>query len=156
MSQLFIIPCGKKKIWDKYPDVGPAKAKDAYIGVLHRLCSQYVEQFGDNWLIISGKHGLLRPSDIVPENYDLTFKANDPRVITLETLQQQIVEKDLLRFDDIIALTGKKYQRIVNQTFQQAKRIQYPLLGTRGIGDMQRLLKNSLEDNKAIHKEGGS
>ncbi|QGH34347.1 hypothetical protein GI584_10075 [Gracilibacillus salitolerans] len=151
MSQLCIIPCGKKKIWDKIPDVGPTKAKNAYIGVLHSLCRQYVELYFDNWVIISGKHGLLLPGDMVPGNYDVTFRPNDPDVITIDVLRYQLREKGLGLFRDIVVLTGKKYQPIINQTFHEADSIQYPLLGTRGIGEMQGLLKNSIENNQALH-----
>ncbi|WP_208589424.1 DUF6884 domain-containing protein [Gracilibacillus suaedae] len=152
MSQLGIIPCGKKKIWDKIPSTGPTKAKNAYIGVLHRLCRQYVELHFDNWVIISGKYGLLLPDDMIPGNYDVTFRPNDPEVITIDILRNQLKEKGLDLFQDIVVLTGKKYQPIINQTFQQAESIQYPLLGTKGIGQMQGLLKNSMNNNKALHK----
>ncbi|WP_018932847.1 DUF6884 domain-containing protein [Gracilibacillus lacisalsi] len=151
MSQLCIIPCGKKKIWDKTPDIGPTQAKYAYIGVLHRLCRQYVELYFENWVIISGKHGLLLPDDTVPGNYDVTFRPNDPDVISVNLLRNQLKEKGLDVFHDIVVLTGKKYQPIINQTFQQADSIQYPLLGTKGIGQMQGLLKNSIENNQALH-----
>ncbi|SFM01569.1 hypothetical protein SAMN04487943_106199 [Gracilibacillus orientalis] len=151
MSQLCIIPCGKKKIWDKILDAGPTKAKHAYIGVLHRLCRQYVELYFDNWIIISGKHGLLLPDDIVPENYDVTFRPNDPNVITVEKLRSQLSDKRLDHFRDIVVLTGKKYQPIINKTFHEVDSIQYPLLGTRGIGEMQGLLKRSMANKHALH-----
>ncbi|MGN8645192.1 DUF6884 domain-containing protein [Gracilibacillus sp. HCP3S3_G5_1] len=151
MSQLCVIPCGKKKIWDKVPDEGPTKAKNAYIGVLHTLCRQYVEMYFEDWVIISGKHGLLLPDDIVAENYDVTFRPNDPKVITLERLRKQVQVKHLDQYREIVALTGKKYQSILNQTFHFANKIEYPLLGTRGIGDMQRLLKKSIQDSEPLH-----
>ena len=31
MKRICIIPCGKKKIWDKHSDYGPMEAKDVYI-----------------------------------------------------------------------------------------------------------------------------
>ncbi|MGP4040476.1 DUF6884 domain-containing protein [Gracilibacillus sp. D59] len=153
MTQLCILPCGKKKIWDKIPGAGPTKAKNTYIGVLHRLCRQYVEMYFDNWVIISGKHGLLLPDDIVSENYDVTFRPNDPNVITVEVLRNQVSDKKLDLFDDIVVLTGKKYQPILNKTFHDVYSLQYPLLGTKGIGEMQALLKNSIDNKKPLHIE---
>ncbi|WP_058306946.1 DUF6884 domain-containing protein [Gracilibacillus massiliensis] len=152
MKQLCIIPCGKKKIWDKFPDATETEAQFAYIGVLHNLCQQYVTNYFNNWVIISGKHGLLLPSDKVPENYDVTFRPNDPEVVSVKTLQRQLKEKKLEHFNDIIVLTGKKYRPIINNTFSHADSIQFPLLGTKGIGEMQRLLKESITANVPLHK----
>ncbi|UOQ85413.1 DUF6884 domain-containing protein [Gracilibacillus salinarum] len=154
MTQLFIIPCGKKKIWDKEPESGAVKAKNAYIGVLHQLCRQYVDHFDGDWVIISGKHGLLLPNDTVPDNYDLTFRKNDPRVVSVSTLQRQFKEKHLQSYDDIIALTGKKYQPYLEEVFVKAERIQYPLHGAKGIGHIQKWLKNSIATNSPLHDKG--
>ena len=33
----------------------------------------------ENWVILSAKHGFLRPSDIVLENYDLAFDSKAMR-----------------------------------------------------------------------------
>src|SRR5699024_1566386 len=104
------------------------------------------------WVIISAKHGLLLPHDIISENYDLTFKPNDPEVISIHKLQQQVIEKGLDTFQDIIVLTEKKYQPIIHQTFSNVSRIQFPLLGTKGIGHMQSLLKESIDTKKPLHQ----
>lgn len=155
MKQLCILPCGKKKIWDKYPDVKEVKAEDAYIGVLHRLCRKYTELYFNNWVIVSAKHGLLLPEDSVQGNYDLTFRMKSPPNMLVQKLKKQVRDKELTFYQDIIVLTGKKYQPIINQTFTHAKRIQFPLLGTEGIGDMQRLLKESIIKQKPLHRKEG-
>lgn len=67
MRRLCIIPCGKKKIWDKYPDYGPMEAKDVYISPFGKACQAYATMFFENWVILSAKHGFLRPNDIVLE-----------------------------------------------------------------------------------------
>ncbi|UOQ48034.1 hypothetical protein MUN88_18570 [Gracilibacillus caseinilyticus] len=151
MAQLFIIPCGKKKIWDREPDIGAVEAKNAYIGVLHQLCRQYVDCFGGDWVIISGKHGMLLPSDVVPGNYDLTFRKNDPNVVTVSTLQRQVKQKQLQSFNEIIALTGKKYRPFLEEVFDEVDRIQYPLNGATGIGHIQKWLKDSIATGKPLH-----
>ncbi len=81
MSAICIIPCGKKKIWDKYPSEGAVSAEEAYIGTFHRLAEQYAKKFFNDWIIISAKHGFLLPHDIVPENYDLTFGQKGKKTI---------------------------------------------------------------------------
>ncbi|WP_066192731.1 DUF6884 domain-containing protein [Gracilibacillus timonensis] len=152
MEALAILPCGRRKIWDKNPAVGGVKAADAYIGVLHRLCRQYASLYVGEWAVISGKHGLLLPDDIVPENYDVTFGQKHPDVISIAQLKQQVIDKQLDQFPNIIALTGKKYQPIIKQVFT-TQEIQYPLLGTKGIGKMQQLLKHSIEQGQPLHKQ---
>ncbi|ENH97190.1 hypothetical protein J416_07102 [Gracilibacillus halophilus YIM-C55.5] len=152
MHTLCIIPCGRKKIWDKYSYQGPTEAKDAYIGVLHRLCRQYVRMHDLDWVILSAKYGLLCPEDVVWGNYDVSFHDKKSKIIPMHTMKQQKQEKKLARYKNIIVLAGKKYQPIVNELFSEAHRIQYPLLGTKGIGDMQSRLKSAIETGHVIHK----
>ena len=45
MRRLCIIPCGKKKIWDKYPGYGPMEAKDVYISPFGKACQSYATMF---------------------------------------------------------------------------------------------------------------
>ncbi|WP_117169878.1 DUF6884 domain-containing protein [Paraliobacillus sediminis] len=151
MKQLAIIPCGKKKIWDRNSSQGPAVVKDAYVGVLHRMCEQYAEMFCDQWVVLSGKHGLMLPNETILENYNVTFGVkNNGEVISIEELQSQLLDKKLGAFDQIISLTGKKYQPIIEETFGPNKDIRYPLLGTKGIGEMQQRLKSAIKNKKAL------
>lgn len=152
MRQLAIIPCGKKKIWDRYPDHKGEKVAEAYIGVLHRLTKQYAEMFCDQWVILSAKHGYSSPDEIIKSNYDLTFGMNETGlIISNEDLIAQIKQKNLSEFDQIIALTGKKHQKIINATFSREQKIIYPLLGTKGIGEMQQKLKGAIETKRSLH-----
>ncbi len=43
---LVVVPCGQKKIWDRKPNVGPVKAKDAYIGSPFVVNKEFAEYFG--------------------------------------------------------------------------------------------------------------
>ncbi|WP_117160997.1 DUF6884 domain-containing protein [Paraliobacillus sp. X-1268] len=152
MKQLAIIPCGKKKIWDSDSSQGPTVVKDAYIGVLHRMCEQYAEMFCNQWVVLSGKHGLMLPYEIILEDYNVTFeKKYSEEVISIKELQAQLIDKKLDTFDQIISLTGKKYQPIIEETFGPDQNIRYPLLGTKGIGEMQQRLKYAVENNKILH-----
>ena len=45
MSTLCIVPCGRKKIWDKFPNHGPTEAKFVYIGPFASKCKEYAEMF---------------------------------------------------------------------------------------------------------------
>ncbi|MES5939009.1 MULTISPECIES: DUF6884 domain-containing protein [Bacillus cereus group] len=149
MKRLCIIPCGKKKIWDKYPDYGPMEAKDVYISPFGKACQAYATMFFENWVILSAKHGFLRPNDIVLENYDLAFDSKSDEIISMEQLKQQMIEKDLLQFDEIVLLAGKKHKKVVTQLYAE-EIITYPLAGCKGIGYMLQRLKWAVGEGKEL------
>ncbi|AHX18858.1 MULTISPECIES: DUF6884 domain-containing protein [Bacillus] len=149
MKRLCIIPCGKKKIWDKHSDYGPMEAKDVYISPFGKACQAYATMFFENWVILSAKHGFLRPSDIVLENYDLAFDSKSDEVISIEQLQKQMVDKSLLQFDEIVLLAGKKHKKVVTKLYPE-EMITYPLEGCKGIGYMLQRLKEAVKEREEI------
>ena len=149
MKRLCIIPCGKKKIWDKHSDYGPMEAKDVYISPFGKACQAYATMFFENWVILSAKHGFLRPSDIVLENYDLAFDSKRDEVISIEQLQKQMVDKSLLQFDEIVLLAGKKHKKVVTKLYPE-EMITYPLEGCKGIGYMLQRLKEAVKEGEEI------
>ncbi|MFC9448179.1 DUF6884 domain-containing protein [Bacillus cereus] len=149
MKRLCIIPCGKKKIWDKHSDYGPMEAKDVYISPFGKACQAYATMFFENWVILSAKHGFLRPNDIVLENYDLAFDSKSDEVISIEQLQKQMVDKSLLQFDEIVLLAGKKHKKVVTKLYPE-EIIAYPLEGCKGIGYMLQRLKEAVKEGEEI------
>ncbi|MGG2936102.1 DUF6884 domain-containing protein [Bacillus pacificus] len=149
MKRLCIIPCGKKKIWDKYPGYGSMEAKDVYISPFGKACQAYATMFFENWVILSAKHGFLRPDDIVLENYDLAFDSKSDKVISIEQLQKQMVDKSLLQFDEIVLLAGKKHKKVVTKLYPE-EMIAYPLEGCKGIGYMLQRLKEAVKEEEEI------
>ncbi|EJQ09501.1 MULTISPECIES: DUF6884 domain-containing protein [Bacillus] len=149
MKRLCIIPCGKKKIWDKHSDYGPMEAKDVYISPFGKACQAYATMFFENWVILSAKHGFLRPSDIVLENYDLAFDSKSDEVISIEQLQKQMVDKSLLQFDEIVLLAGKKHKKVVTKLYPE-EMITYPLERCKGIGYMLQRLKEAVKEGEEI------
>ncbi|RXJ97890.1 hypothetical protein CRV07_15505, partial [Halarcobacter ebronensis] len=140
-----IIPCGKKKIWDKHSNYGPMEAKDVYISPFGKACQAYASMFFENWVILSAKHGFLRPNDIVLKNYDLAFDSKSDEVISIEKLQKQMVDKSLLQFDEIVLLAGKKHKKVVTKLYPE-EMITYPLEGCKGIGYMLQRLKEAVKE----------
>jgi hypothetical protein len=131
MNTLCIIPCGKRKIWDKKPDAGHTKARDAYIGTFFKKCREYAEKFySTSWCILSAKYGFLFPDDVVPGPYDVTFKNKSTNPISQDELSKQIIEKGLDKFDRIVVLGPKDYVDRVKAVFSQ-KEIHTPLSGYR-------------------------
>ena len=149
MKRLCIIPCGKKKIWDKYSNYGPMEAKDVYISPFGKACQAYATMFFENWVILSAKHGFLRPNDIVLENYDLAFDSKSDEVISIEQLQKQMVDKSLLQFDEIVLLAGKKHKKVVTKLYPE-EMITYTLEGCKGIGYMLQRLKEAVKEEAEI------
>ncbi|MFB6589705.1 DUF6884 domain-containing protein [Bacillus thuringiensis] len=149
MKRLCIIPCGKKKIWDKYSNYGPMEAKDVYISPFGKACQAYATMFFESWVILSAKHGFLRPNDIVLENYDLAFDSKSDEVISIEQLQKQMVDKSLLQFDEIVLLAGKKHKKVVTKLYPE-EMITYPLEGCKGIGYMLQRLKEAVKEEAEI------
>ncbi|KMN70664.1 DUF6884 domain-containing protein [Bacillus cereus] len=149
MKRICIIPCGKKKIWDKHSDYGPMEAKDVYISPFGKACQAYATMFFENWVILSAKHGFLRPNDIVLENYDLAFDSKSDEVINIEQLQKQMVDKSLLQFDEIVLLAGEKHKKVVTKLYPE-EMITYPLEGCKGIGYMLQRLKEAVKEGEEI------
>ena len=149
MKRLCIIPCGKKKIWDKHSNYGPMEAKDVYISPFGKACQAYATMFFENWVILSAKHGFLRPNDIVLENYDLACDSKSDEVISIEQLQKQLVDKSLLQFDEIVLLAGKKHKKVVTKLYPE-EMITYPLEGCKGMGYMLQRLKEAVKEGEEI------
>ncbi|MVP00138.1 DUF6884 domain-containing protein [Paenibacillus lutrae] len=138
-SYLVIVPSGKKKIWDKHPDAGSCSAKRAYGSTLNKKGRAFAEANGYDWVILSGKAGLLLPDDVVLGNYDVSFGTNDPDLISLPALYEQTVEKDLQTYEEIVVLGGKKFIPVMDYLFKR-QNVAFPLNGCRGIGEMLQLL----------------
>ena len=58
-------------VYPKLPS--PAAARDLYIGPLFERSSRYAEQQSRPWFILSGEHGLVRPTDwLAPYDTDVS------------------------------------------------------------------------------------
>lgn len=146
MKRLCVIPCGKKKIWDIDPSKGPSAARNVYLSPFHQACRTYAQTFFADWTILSAKHGFLRPDDIVPENYDVTFGMRHPEIMPLDALKAQAEQKHLMQYDEIVMLGGKKYRPVLMSVFGKEQQITYPLARYRGIGYMLQALKQAVDE----------
>lgn len=148
--RLCVVPCGQRKIWSRYPDAGPTKAKDVYIGPFARTCIEYAEKFyPDRYVILSAKHGFLFPDELIPEDYNVTF--NDPRTnpIGVEELRRQAERKGLMKYDEVVVVAGGRYVEIVKRVFV-GKRIVTPLKGLRGMGEMMAAMKRAIREEREL------
>ena len=150
MKALCIVPCGKTKIWDRNPDVGATKAEDAYIGPFARKCYAYASTFySESWRILSAKYGFLRPDDVIPAPYNVSFNDKRTRPIGIRELLSQAEKQRLNEYEYFIVLGGKKYVSIVQQIFA-SEQIQTPLSGCPGIGYMMKRLNEAISKGVAI------
>lgn len=152
---LCIVPCGRQKIWDRYPYRGPTPAREAYIGPFSKKCIEYAERFyPHSYRILSARYGFLRPEQEI-ENYNITFR--DPEAIPNGDLINQVIEQGLVNYDQIIILGGLLYREKVRDVFSQAAiilglqepQIIAPLEGLR-IGQQIQRINLAIEDNIPI------
>ncbi|MDQ7726376.1 hypothetical protein FPQ02_17180 [Bacillus halotolerans] len=150
MKRLCIIPCGAKKIWDIQPDAGLTRAEDTYLSPFHQACERYAKAFFDDWVILSAKHGFLRPHDIVPENYDVAFGSGHSEIMTEEKLSRQYREKGFLEKEELVMLGGKKYRKVLNTVVGDHQHISWPLAPYKGIGYMLQALNRAVEEKQEL------
>jgi hypothetical protein len=127
---LVVVPCGKAKIWDKAPDAGPTAAMDAYVGTPFKLNRQYAERVGDAWVVMSARHGLLRPEDAIDGPYNVTFKRRGSGPITPQAIREQLLALGFDEFERVIGLGGIEYRRVLKEAFAGlSPRIEFPFEG---------------------------
>jgi hypothetical protein len=51
----------------------------AYTSTPVRLNRQYAERFGDTWVVLSAKYGLIAPNFSTSEAYEVSFKCRASR-----------------------------------------------------------------------------
>lgn len=115
---LVVVPCGKAKIWAKHPQAGPTAAANAYIGAPFIVNRRYAEQIGGDWVILSAKHGFLRPADAVPGPYETTFKRRSTNPISPAALREQVKQMGLGLYGEVIGLGGKDYRAAIEAAFE--------------------------------------
>jgi len=144
MKTICIIPCGRTKIWDRFPDAGPTPAKNVYIGVFARKCQEYARAFyPDSYFILSAKYGFLHPEDIVPDNYNVTFKKPSTNPITIPELIDIAKQKGLFNADRILVIAGREYTQIIRRVLT-TKEVVEPLMGCKGNGYMMQKMNLAL------------
>ncbi len=79
---------------------------------------EYAEASGGDWVILSAKYGFLRPTDIIPGPYEVTFKVRSTGPIAAEALREQVKRMGLDRYAEVIGLGGKEYRAAVESAFR--------------------------------------
>ena len=142
---LVIVPCGKRKIWSKQPNVTKVAAKDAYISQYFRLCKRYAEKFSDKWVIFSGKYGIIEP-DMSIENYDSKLTYGKTKREFHQKIKEQL-EELLIEYKIVVSLCGKDYSKILEDMIDHHKVKLYAPLSGQKIGIRMKKLKECIENN---------
>jgi len=149
MKDLVVVPCGKRKIWDKHPERGPTEAREVYVGAPFKVNREYAEKFGDDWVILSAKYGFIEPDFIIPKNYDVTFNDRSTKPISMEQLKRQ-VETKFSGFRQVTALGSRRYAEIVSKAFEQTKaEIHAPSAGL-SFGYAMGKVKDAIRTNRPL------
>ncbi len=112
-----VLPCSKEKRWLVEPERGAVVASAAYISPLHLAAQAYAQSSGNDWLILSALHGLLRPDDLVPSDYDVTFSRPDDPVISTDDLAAQVHRRGFDAAQQVISLCPDDYTERLRAAF---------------------------------------
>lgn len=141
---LVIIPCGKGKIWNKYPSFPQCPAKDAYTGSPFKVNREYAEKFAEKWVILSANYGYIDPEMLISD-YNITFKDLRTNPISNSLLKQQVRQNRLAEFNKVIGLGGIEYRKRIRESFEgTGVNVQFPFENAEGIGKMMSMTKNAI------------
>jgi hypothetical protein len=126
VGELFLISCVAMKL------ASPAPAKDLYQSHWFVLARRYVEARGAPWFILSAKHGLVGPDDLI-EPYELTLNTMDvaDRRAWARRVQAQM-EARLPQANRIIVFAGQRYREfLMDYLRRRASAVHVPMKGLR-------------------------
>lgn len=152
---LVIVACGSAKVWDTHPDLGPTQAAHTYTGTPFKLNRQYAERFGDAWLILSAKYGVIAPDFVIPERYEVTFNRKSSNPITYDRLQEQVNDMRLHSFEVVVGLGGKAYRDAITAAFEGLDvQLVFPFAGL-PLGKMLQATRRALDQHDPGIEVGG-
>ncbi len=141
MGTLYLVSCSKKKRAEPLP------AADLYAASTRFLLSRrYVEALNGSWLILSAKHGVLRPDRII-EPYDKTLNS-----MTLPERRQWAedvllaLEPHLVGVERVCFLAGKAYYGLLLEPLGQQGLVTETPLAHMGQGKQLAYLKRETEE----------
>lgn len=77
---------------------------NAYTGAPFTVNREYAEASGGEWVILSAKYGFLRPTDLIPGTYEVTFKSPSTGPISIDALREQVRQMGLDRYAEVVGL----------------------------------------------------
>lgn len=175
MKRVALVGCGKTKRRSAAP------AKDLYTGHLFCLARAYAERFCDAWAILSAKHFLVMPDEVI-EPYDLRLEKLDVirrrqwngivnRFLYTKFAQfwelvrgpeEEFVMEDGhvvthqpvvgIKGVEFVFLAGEAYAACLTGPYDRTYPASFPLKGL-GIGERLKFLKDALAGEGAVQCE---
>jgi hypothetical protein len=126
-----------------------------YIGPPFTVNREFAESCGGDWVILSAKYGFLRPTDIIPGPYEVTFKVPSTRPIAVETLMEQVTRMGLDQYAEVIGLGGKEYRAAIESAFRGTRAsLEFPFSGL-PLGKAMAAAKRSTRRNRSPRPNAG-
>lgn len=138
-SSLYLVSCVKDK------STGPLPARELYTSDWFRKARSYVDRKGQPWFILSAKHGLVHPDDLITR-YDLTLKTMK-KADRYEWARKVFcqLQPHLAGLDSVIFLAGEPYREFLEPDLREVGlAVSVPMKGLR-IGEQLKWLKRKLE-----------
>lgn len=110
MKELYIVPCGSKKIFDKIPKLKNVPAKRVYTGGYTKTMIKYVERLNVDYVIFSGVYGIIPPNKLLNQ-----YDSGGKRIIPLSQLKEQIKYLNFEKYDTIISICNNEFNRTLDE-----------------------------------------
>jgi hypothetical protein len=137
--RICLVSCCKTKLSRQ------AKAEDLYQSPLFKKSRALAEAAFDRWFILSAKHGLVDPEQIL-RPYDKTLlRMSKPERLAWSELVTEQISEVTKPGDEVTFLAGEWYRMFTDAALKQAgRRVKAPLAGL-GLGKQLQWLNMQLE-----------
>ncbi|MFV8817139.1 DUF6884 domain-containing protein [Haliea sp. E17] len=134
MRTIYLVSCVSKKRTE------PAAARDLYISNWFIKAKRYVEQFEQDWFILSALYGLIGSDEVIqPYNKTLNNMPIADRRAWSEKVIRQVQEVSY-EVDQIVILAGERYREFIVEVLVDAGiSVAIPMRGLR-LGEQMRWL----------------
>lgn len=111
----------------------PGPAKDLYQSDWFTKARRYVEAIGSPWFILSARHGLIGPDDVIsPYEQTLNTMGVSARRAWADMVRDQM-GKRMPNASHIVVLAGGRYREfLMNYLRRRSDAVDVPMLGLRG------------------------
>jgi hypothetical protein len=141
---LIITECSKQKLG--YNSSVKKMAKDMYRGRLFKAVRKFCERMEFDYVIISAKHGLIFPEQII-EGYEKEIQTNKD-VENIRSVVEDKLKLILEKYDKIIVVAGEKYRRVLQGVWDD----RFISVRSKGYGDLCRIIENATERTESLLK----
>lgn len=122
----------------------PAPARELYVSALFKKASAYAQQEADSWFILSAKHGLVHPDEVLePYDVKLGTKQAGPIHDWSQKVRAQLIEHVPV-YAEVLLLAGGQYQYAIGSPSNPSPwRVHDPMKGMQ-IGQRLQFLNSAL------------